>query len=102
VIGPMWVGLDFHKASCIATLVDDRGTEHRRWTFATSGAELERFALALPEGATVALEASTVDKPATAPAPTASPSTLAIPVRSTPSRPPTSRPMRGTAPISLS
>jgi transposase len=57
-----WVGLDVHKASCTATLIDPRGKEQRTWKFETSPEELARFAQELPPATSVALEASTVGK----------------------------------------
>lgn len=59
---PHWVGLDVHKASCTATLVDARGREERSWKFPTSPEALDRFAQELPGATSVALEASTVGK----------------------------------------
>lgn len=59
---PHWVGLDVHKASCTATLIDTQGRAERSWKFPTSPEELDRFADGLPTPTSVALEASTVGK----------------------------------------
>ncbi len=56
------MGLDVHKASCTATLIDTRGSDHRTWKFETSPEELDRFVRELPPATAVALEASTVGK----------------------------------------
>jgi transposase len=57
-----WIGLDVHKATCTATLIDPKGREERSWKFPTSLEELGRFASELPPRAAVGLEASTVGK----------------------------------------
>jgi transposase len=57
-----WVGLDVHKASCTATLIDARGKEERSWKFGTSPEQLEKFVGELPPNTPVGLEASTVGK----------------------------------------
>ena len=60
--GPLWVGLDAHKSSCTVAAYDDHGDEVAAFQFATTRAQLELFASAMPAQAQVALEASTTGK----------------------------------------
>ena len=55
----MYIGLDVHKNLSHHSMVDGEGTEVRKGRFQTTCEGLDEFASKLPEGAKVAIEAST-------------------------------------------
>jgi len=55
----MYIGLDVHKKLSYYSMVDGEGTEVKRGRFPTTCEGLDEFASKLPEGAKVAIEAST-------------------------------------------
>jgi len=55
----MYIGLDVHKKLSYYSMVDGEGTEMKRGRFPTTCEGLDEFASELPEGAKVAIEAST-------------------------------------------
>ena len=55
----MYIGLDVHKKLSYYPMVDGEGTEVKRGRFQTTCEGLDEFANELPEGAKVAIEAST-------------------------------------------
>jgi len=55
----MYVGSDVHKKNSNYTMVDGQGTEVEKGRFPTTCEGLDEFASELPEGAKVAIEAST-------------------------------------------
>jgi len=55
----MYIGLDVHKKLSYYSMVDGEGTEVKRGGFQTTCEGLDEFASKLPEGAKVAIEAST-------------------------------------------
>jgi transposase len=58
----MWVGIDAHKRTCHATVLNDPGETVTTATFPTRLGALTAWARTLPEGSVLALEASTVAK----------------------------------------
>jgi transposase len=55
----MDIGLDIHKKMSYYSMVDRQGTEVKKGRFPTTREGLNEFASTLPEGAKVAIEAST-------------------------------------------
>ena len=55
----MYIGLDVHKKLSYYSMVDGEGTEVKKGRFPTTCEGLDEFASKLPEGAKVAIEAST-------------------------------------------
>ena len=55
----MYIGSDVHKNLSHHSMVDGEGTEVRKGRFQTTCEGLDEFASKLPEGAKVAIEAST-------------------------------------------
>ena len=55
----MYIGLDVHKKLSHYSMGDSKGTEVKRGRFPTTCEGLDEFASKLPEGAKVAIEAST-------------------------------------------
>ncbi len=55
----MYIGLDVHKKMSYYSMVDRQGTEVKKGRFPTTREGLNEFASTLPEGAKVAIEAST-------------------------------------------
>ena len=55
----MYIGLDVHKKLSYYSMVDGKGSEMKRGRFPTTCEGLDEFASKLPEGAKVAIEAST-------------------------------------------
>lgn len=55
----MYIGSDVHKKISYYSMVDNQGTEVKKGRFPTTCEGLNEFASILPEGAKVAIEAST-------------------------------------------